>query len=275
MEYKLIAFDLDGTFLDSKKGVPAENMAAIRAAAKQGVHIVPATGRIYAGVPEELRSLPFIRYYLCINGAYVYDVKLDKCIYSADVALDTALRFYEYADGLDCIYDCYQDGIGYMSQRMYEAADEYIDDPGVLHLVKALRRTVPELKDYLREKGCAVQKLQLHFRDSAARERQLSELPQIFPELLFSTSVSSNIEVNAAEAGKGRGLAELCAYLGLSLSECAAFGDGLNDVDMLRTAGLGIVMGNAAEAVKAAADYVTLTNDDCGVAAAIRKFIKI
>lgn len=273
MNYKLLAFDLDGTFLDSKKRVPAENIAALKAAAEQGVHIVPATGRIYAGLPQELRELPFIRYFICINGAYVYDAALDSCIYSADIAPEAAIEFYEYADGLDCIYDCYQDGFGFMTQRMYDAAAEYLKDPGILRLIKTLRRTVPELKEYLREKNCGVQKLQLHFRDAASRERELAKLPQLFPELLFSTSVQSNIEVNAADAGKSRGLAELCAHLGLSLADCAAIGDGTNDIDMLRAAGLGIAMENAPSAVKAAAKRVTGNNDALGFAMAVENFI--
>ena len=71
MDYRLIAFDLDGTFLDSEKNIPERNMAALKAAAEKGVYAVPATGRIFAGIPEELKSAPFIRYYVCINGAYV------------------------------------------------------------------------------------------------------------------------------------------------------------------------------------------------------------
>lgn len=273
MNYKLLAFDLDGTFLDSKKRIPAENIAALRAAAENGVHIVPATGRIYAGLPRELRELPFIRYFICINGAYVYDAAQDSCIYSADIAPEAAIEFYEYADGLDCLYDCYQDGFGFMTRQMYDAADEYVKDPGILRLIKTMRRTVPELKAYLREKNCPVQKLQLHFRDTASRDLELAKLPSLFPELLFSTSVQSNIEVNAADAGKGRGLAELCAHLGLAPADCAAIGDGTNDIDMLRAAGLGIAMGNAAQAVKAAAERVTGTNDEFGFATAVENFI--
>ena len=60
MKYRLIAFDLDGTLLDGKKNIPPENMAALKAAAEQGMHIVPATGRIYAGLPQPLKDLPFL-----------------------------------------------------------------------------------------------------------------------------------------------------------------------------------------------------------------------
>ena len=67
---ELSSFDLDGTFLDDNKNIPPENLRAIEEAAARGVHIVPATGRTYTGLPETLRSIPFIRYYITANGAH-------------------------------------------------------------------------------------------------------------------------------------------------------------------------------------------------------------
>jgi P-type E1-E2 ATPase len=66
-------------------------------------------------------------------------------------------------------------------------------------------------------------------------------------------------------------LQHVTAILGLELSQVAAIGDGLNDIEMLREAGLGIAMGNAPEAVKSVADWVTGTNNEAGVAQAVRK----
>lgn len=273
MNCKLIAFDLDGTFLDNDKNIPQKNIDALCAAAEWGIHIVPATGRIHSGVPEALRALPFMRYYICINGAYVYDAKEDKTLYSANVPLDIALRFYEEMDKLPVMYDCYQDNSGFISQKMYDEADYYVPDKGILHLVKTLRQPVPELKEYLRQKGEDVQKLQAYFHDIPLRDSELVRLPKLFPELLFSTSVSNNIEVNSREAGKGRGLAALCRVLGIDMADTVAFGDSLNDEDMLSVAGLGIAMANALESTKRAADVLTLANDDAGVAAGIEKYI--
>lgn len=273
MNCKLIAFDLDGTFLTNDKIIPQKNIDALCAAAERGIHIVPATGRIHSGVPEAVRALPFIRYYICINGAYVYDAVEDRTIYSADVPLDIALRFYEELDKLPVMYDCYQDNSGFITQKMYDEADYYVPDKGILHLVKTLRVPVPELKAYLRQKGKDVQKLQAYFHDISLRDRELERLPKLFPELLFSTSVSNNIEVNSRLAGKGNGLKALCRELKIDIADTAAFGDSLNDEDMLSAAGLGIAMANALESTKRAADVLTLSNNDAGVAAGIEKYI--
>ena len=233
MNCRLIAFDLDGTFLDSAKNVPEKNLEALAAAAERGIYAVPATGRIYDGIPVALRTLPFMRYYICINGAYVYDAVDDAVIHRAEVPLETALKFYEYMDDKPALYDCYQNGKGYMTRAMYERAEDYIKDSGILRLLKTLRVPVPELKAYLREKGEDVQKLQAYYADTAERDRELARLPGVFPELLFSTSVENNIEVNYRTAGKGNGLAALCRHLGIDLSDTVAFGDSSNDTDML------------------------------------------
>ncbi len=273
MNCRLIAFDLDGTFLDSAKNVPEKNLEALAAAAERGIYAVPATGRIYDGIPVALRTLPFMRYYICINGAYVYDAVDDAVIHRAEVPLETALKFYEYMDDKPALYDCYQNGKGYMTRAMYERAEDYIKDPGILRLLKTLRVPVPELKAYLREKGEDVQKLQAYYADTAERDRELARLPGVFPELLFSTSVENNIEVNYRTAGKGNGLAALCRHLGIDLSDTVAFGDSSNDTDMLIAAGCGIAMANALPQVRKIADAVTLSNDECGVAEAIYKMI--
>ncbi len=273
LDCKVIAFDLDGTFLDGAKRIPPKNLEALAAAAERGIMPVPATGRIYDGIPDELRSLPFMRYYICINGAYVYDAREDKVIHEANIPLDTALEFYREMDKQPVMYDCYQDNFGFITQSMYDNAESYVFDPGILRLVKKLRTPVPELKEYLTEKGESVQKLQVYFADMELRARELSRLPRLFPELLFSTSVSNNIEVNSRAAGKGNGLAALCRALGIDTAQCAAFGDSSNDDDMLRAAGLGIAMANALDSTKRAADVMTLSNDEAGVAAGIEKYI--
>ena len=92
--YRLIAFDLDGTFLDDEKQIPEETLRAIERAAGRGVEIVPATGRIYRGIPEELKALPFIRYYILSNGAAVYDAREDKVLLREEIPADTVIASF-------------------------------------------------------------------------------------------------------------------------------------------------------------------------------------
>lgn len=274
--YRLLAFDLDGTLLDDKKKLPEENRQALIEAAARGMILVPATGRILRGIPEAIKELPFIRYYILSNGAAVVDTREGKTLYRADVPLDLALRAYDYMDTLPVIYDCYQDEIGWMSREMYERCAPYFAyEPGILDLVNRLRIRVEDFKGTLREKGRPLQKLQMYFlpEDEEERQRQLKRIPELFPDLVATSSTSNNIELNHADANKGKAMLALAQVLGVAREETLAFGDGSNDSSMLRAAGWGVAMANSTPDVKDAADEVTMSNNDAGVAKALRRIL--
>lgn len=115
-------------------------------------------------------------------------------------------------------------------------------------------------------------KVQGLFADMKEREQAWQELKQ-FDSLELVGSLKYNIEINAAGVNKGKGLLELGGILGISREEIMAFGDGDNDIAMLREVGFGVAMENADEEVKAVADYVTGSNDEDGVAKAIARFV--
>lgn len=273
MPVKLIAFDLDGTLLDGKKNIPEANLQALKTAAEAGVLLVPATGRIFTGIPETLRQLPGARYFITINGAYAYDAEEDRNLYSSELSVELCLRLIRYMDELPVIYDCYQDNWGYITRSMFQRAGEFIPDPGIMKMMRELRTPVDDLAETLRQKGRPVQKMQMHFRDLAERDRQLKLVAERFPETAVSSSLPWNIEINSAGATKGQALKALCLALGIDLCDTLAFGDGTNDLDMIRTAGIGVAMGNGAAEVKAAADWIAPGNEESGVAAGIRKFL--
>ena len=271
---RLIAFDLDGTFLDDNKKIPQENLRALEAAAAAGIHIVPATGRMFCGLPKEITALPFIRYYILINGAQVYDSLEDKIVSSADISKDTALKLYNYAENFDCLYDSYIDDRGYMNRDMYDRLEDYVDNKPYVAYMRNVRTPVDSLKDYVICRECTVQKVQYFFKNQREKERQRSLLPTLFPEIMAASSLGTNIEINSVKAGKGPALEALCVALGFTAGEALAFGDGLNDLDMIKTAGYGTAMSNSDPAVLAAACNVTeFDNNQAGVAKEIRHLL--
>lgn len=272
MSIKLILLDLDGTLLTGDKKISPANYAALERCAANGVHIVPSTGRIYSGMPQVVRDLPFVRYVVAVNGAQVYDVKEDKVLCREEIDLETAFRVYDELDKLPVIYDCYMGGFGYDDAAMYERIDEFISDPRVNAMVKNTRKPVPDLRTFLREQGCPLQKIQIFFKDMDRRARELERLPGIFPDLVVTSSITNNIEFNAKNANKGEALRFLCRHLGLDVSESMSFGDSSNDLSMIVAAGVGVAMANADGMLLDAADYVTDTNDNDGVARAIARF---
>ena len=273
MGIRLILLDLDGTLLDSKKNLPEENRAALERAAARGVVIVPASGRLYGGMPECIRALPFVRYAVGSNGAQVYDVREKKVIHRAEIPLDLAELVYDYLDTLPVIYDCYMDGSGWMDSAQYARIDEFIADPAINRMAKTVRGPVDNFRAFVAARGRPLQKIQMFFKDMDRRALELRRLAELFPELVVSSSIYNNIEMNIQSATKGEALRFLCRHLGIDVRDTMAFGDKSNDLPMIRAAGLGVAMGNADEELLAEADYVTDTNDRNGVARALERFV--
>ena len=180
-------------------------------------------------------------------------------------------------DTLPVIYDCYQGEGGFMSRSMYENCEDFFPfEPHMYEMVKRLRQPVDDLKSYLLQKGEPLQKMQVFFRprDLELRRQVLEEFPRRFPELAGTTSVSNNIEINSAKAGKGKAILALAEHLGIDPKDTVAFGDGTNDREMLELAGLGVAMENADPLVKAVADQICESNNAAGVGKTIRRLLK-
>ena len=272
-ETKLIALDLDGTLLNSDKELTERTRRALEAAAEAGIEIVPATGRLYRGMPRVVRELPFVRYVITINGAEVLDLSSGERIYSADIPAEEAVTFFAGLDSLPVIYDCYMDGWGYMTASMQERAAECITNIHSLEMVRTLRSPVPELKAFLRKEGRAVQKMQLFTADITLRDDLLGALAEKYPQFAVTTSLPNNIEINSRLADKGRALLVLAERLGIRREETMAFGDGINDLTMIRAAGTGAAMENARAEVKRAADISAPDCDHDGVARVIETIL--
>jgi len=279
-DIRIIALDLDGTLLDSQKRLSAVNREALAAAAAKGVLVVPTTGRFFGMMPPEVRDLPFVRYAITINGAQVYDRATDTAIVREEIPLDTAVRIMEELDRHDVIYDCYRHNWGWMTAALQEKAADYATNEHYLKMVRQFRRPVPELKAHLRETSDQgdVQKIMLFAtnRDASAAAACLAEITRElnarFPEIKVTSSTGNNLELNIRTAHKGNALKRFAEHLGFTLDNCMAFGDGMNDFTMVEAAGLGVAMANAEDEVKRVANYLTSSNDDDGVAQALKAF---
>ena len=269
-EIRIIALDLDGTLLNSDKKLTEENRRCLEMAKRRGVQIVPATGRFWLGIPEEIRQLA--EYAITINGARAHHAPTGRELYEACIPWAQAVEIMAYLDTLPVIYDCYMNNTGWMSAGLKEHIDTYAPDAHIGRMLHELRRPVPELKAFLTEQKQDVQKVQFFTLDPQLRLRLLQELPRRWPETAVSSALVNNVEINHARATKGAALEALAHALGCGRENVMAFGDGLNDTDMLRWAGVGVAMGNAFDGVKDAADCVTEDCDHDGVAAALKRY---
>jgi len=267
----IIALDLDGTLLDSRKELSQTNKDTLAQAAQAGWAVVPTTGRFYGAIPQIVRELPFIRYAITVNGAEVADVTSGEVIYKAEIPYEQAVEIMAFMDNYPLIYDCYQAGEAFMTAEMKEHIDEMTEEVQYRKMLKELRQPVNELKAFLMDKKQNIQKTQFVTNEPNVQKQLLEILPQKFSDIVISVTAKNNAEINNVRANKGEALWALADYLGVPRENTVAFGDAANDLSMIKAAGTGIVMANASEEVKSVADYITLSNDEDGVAFGIKE----
>jgi len=228
MDIKLVGLDLDGTLLDDDRKVRQRTIDALRLAAAHGVNLAVISGRNFLAVPEEIRALPFIRYFVLCNGAGIYDREQDKLLFQADIPLDEALALYDALEEEDVYYDCYLSDGAWTPQSHYDRIDEFVPVESHRAFLKVNRRPFADFRGALRQRGKSVWKVQSIYKDTATRDREMARLAKKFPQYTFVTAYSYNLEVNMPAATKGQGLLQLADILGLDRMQVMAFGDGGN-----------------------------------------------
>ncbi|MFY2248518.1 Cof-type HAD-IIB family hydrolase [Priestia megaterium] len=240
-EFKLIALDMDGTLLNNQQEVSEENRAAIAKAQEQGVHVVLSTGRSLLTCREYAQSLQLSSYLITVNGSEIWD--------ESGQLVERKL--------IDASH----------IEKMWNLTQEHKLNFWAVTTDKVWRGEFPE--DIASQEWL---KFGYDIPDDALREEMLKQIAGI-SDFEISNSSLTNLEINALGINKAKGVMTVCERLGISMDEVIAMGDSLNDMAMIEAAGCGIAMGNAQEAVKEAADWVTDTNVNNGVAKAISHWV--
>jgi 5-amino-6-(5-phospho-D-ribitylamino)uracil phosphatase len=278
---KLIAMDLDGTLLDSRSQVPPENARAIAEAAARGIEIVIVTGRRYHSARLIVEALPCELHLIVNNGALIKSKEGEthqRSLLAAATARRVLEATTEFRSSASVVFDRPRE-----NQVILETVDW--DDPfrgGYFRRSREYIAQVSPLTDCLKgtngtppENPIQVMFVGLCRTISEAREKlqQLDfadEFTLSFTEYL--TRDISVLDVLGQGVSKGAALAEWARRLGIQREEVMAIGDNWNDRDMLEFAGLPVVMGNCVEILKSRGWTVTLSNDENGLAEAIRKY---
>lgn len=267
---RLIGFDLDGTVLNSSKELTPRTAAAIRDAIAAGMVALPATGRTYTGVPNDVLAIPGLRYALVSNGAAIFEQ--GRLIYQNCLSVEDTLALIRLLAYFDAEASVYIDGAAYNEFINYDSFGPLITAPMRRYFLEN-RIVVPNLAAFVRQQGRPVEKLAVLFRAMPERERTRQAL-EATGLVTVSSSLDMNLEVNARTANKGAALLALAERLGIPQSGVMAIGDGDNDLEMLRAAGRAVAMGNAVPEVLALAGEVTGTEDEDGVAQVLERLIK-
>ncbi len=272
---RMVFCDLDGTLLDSDKKMSDRTRRALRVLARCGIGFVPSTGRSVVGIPREVIELSGACYAITADGATVCRLTSDGHVdlRVSTIPQDAVIGLLNLVDPSPSYIDLFSEGEAYVERGEMRKLDSFGLLPGDVAYIRSVRHEIDvTLADFVAE-GRPVERLTVFYADEAIRDAVYDYL-QERGDLACYTSQRRNIEITSATASKGSALLWLCDHLGISAGETIAFGDSLNDVSMLREAGVGVAMTNAEERVRRQANDVThLTNNESGVAEYLERFL--
>ena len=271
---KLIGIDVDGTLLNSRGQLPPDNLSAIQDAVSRGIHIAIVTGRSFFFALPAVAELPDPLTLVVHNGAIARTragETLMRRLMPRDVALDVLAATEPWRDSAVVIFDRplagqmvydrmdwehpnrsrFRDRNREIIEQVASLEDAITEDPIQVAYngsVSAMRAVIGSLAEHESRPGLAVSLTEYEHRD-------------------FSL-----VDVCTAGTTKGTGLAAVATLLGIGQHEVMAVGDNFNDRDMLEWAEIGVVMGNAVPALRDAGFERTATNDEAGLAQAIKKY---
>lgn len=268
MKYKALALDLDGTLTNKDKKVSKENKIAIEKAIEKGVQVVLASGRPLFGIEPIAKELELEKkggYILAFNGGNIVECQTGNLLYATMMPENCVRDICRLAreNGVHALTYSKDDRIVAESDT-----DQYVILEAVCNDTAILK--VDDLEKYVDYSVAKFLVVGPHEKLLIVQDALLKKYGEIL-NAFFSEDYF--LEVVPAEVAKDAALERLLNRLGISREELIACGDGMNDIPMLKYAGLAAVMDNGYEEVKAYADYLAPSNDDHGVADVINKYI--
>lgn len=245
-QYKLIALDMDGTLLNEQSEISTENAEWIQKAIDAGVTVSFSTGRGFRSALPYAEQLKLTTPMITVNGSEIWHRPhvLHKRTHMSPVDVKR-LHELALAHGEPWFW-------AYTAEDIFNK-EKWISPAG----------------DYDAHQWL---KFGFYTEDDLAREKILAEV-ESWGAFEITNSSPSNLELNPLGISKASALRELCGLMNIEMSQVIAVGDSLNDIAAIREAGLGVAMGNGQDAVKEEADFITLTNNEHGVAEVIKRYV--
>ena len=267
--YQLIAFDMDGTLLDSGKNISPDSLEAIRRADEAGKLVALSTGRCPAELAAYMEQLSALRYVIGVSGALVYDCRTGEKLFAQYLSGEEVATILAAAEGEDVMPQALGD-VGYIQRDHFDHIEEY--GMGVYRPSFEKNMILKgEVRRFIREEKPKLHKINFYCR--TPEQREIIERRLAGSGLQLVHSEITGLECSPGGITKGLGLEKLCGAIGLPAEQTIAVGDANNDLDILARAGLSVAMGNANAQVLAAADVVVADNDHGGCAEAIDRYL--
>jgi len=268
MHYQLIAMDLDGTLNNDEKCITEKTRDALMRAQQRGIRLALASARPSPGLYKERDILQLQKYggiLMSYNGGRIVDAATGTVLFETAMELQQAQFVLRQLESLP-VTPILDDGKQFFvtNKNGYKVAYECRNNQMVCSEVE-------NLADFL---TFSPVKILMSLMPEILQEVQ-SQIASFLPETLTVVQTAPfYLEVIPRSINKGQGIYDICRVLEILPENVIAFGDAQNDIPMLQAAGMGVAMGNATADTKAAADYVTLSNNEDGIAAALAYFLQ-
>ena len=288
--YKLVAIDLDGTLLNSYGEVSNKNREAIQKAIQKNVEIVLASGRPIMSVKNLANEIGCNHYMICGNGAITYDIQNGQIIYNRFLEKAKVLQIIKICEENSIFYNVYTKDTILAKNLNYNVLFYHQENASKPENKKTRITILQNIEEYVKNRkeedylkiticdndkvvfGSIIRKLRnikdVDVLDVAHMSRKIIKdgTDKISMEYYYTEITSMNVD-------KWQAVENLATKLEIKQEEIIAIGDNINDAEMVKNAGLGVMMGNSAPYIKEMADIVVSDNDNDGVAEAIEKYI--
>lgn len=288
--YKLVAIDLDGTLLNSYGELSNNNKNALKQAIEKGVEIVLTSGRPIMSVKNLANEIGCNNYMICGNGAITYDIQKEKIIFNRFLEKHKVLQIIKICEENSIFYNVYMKDTILTKNLNYNILfynQENANKPEAKRTRITIMQNIYEYvknrkeEDYLKITICDTDKV---IFESIIRKLRMIKDTEVLDVAHMSKKKikdgTDNIsieyyytEITNTNVDKWQAIEKLANKLNIAKEEIIAIGDNINDAEMVKNAGLGIMMSNAAPYIKEMADEIVKDNNEDGVAEAIEKFI--
>ncbi|WP_099468021.1 Cof-type HAD-IIB family hydrolase [Konateibacter massiliensis] len=267
MAYEMLVLDIDGTLTNSKKEISQTTKEAIKAIQARGHHVVLASGRPTPGIlpiAKELKLEEFGGYILSFNGAKVINCQTGDVIFQNTLPPEMLSQVYEAAVEEKVGIVTYDD----TSIITASEIDEYMEKESKIN-----HMPIKKVEDFISYVDYPINKCLITGEPVYLAEVEKRMKARFGDKLSIYRSEPFFLEIMPLHIDKAHSLEKLLDTLHMSREQMISCGDGYNDLTMIQYAGKGVAMANAQKEIREAADYITLSNDEDGVAHVIDKFM--
>lgn len=273
LAYKLLALNIDGTILKQNGRLQKETKEAVEFVKQKDVYVTLMTSRNLLSARKIAKALKLDSMLVAFQGAMI-GKSLDEKLYEATIPEERTFNIVQVLENYSC-------NVRLMHERYSLGNRKKVQKQLVVKTVLSSgdpffypTQFVDSLSDVLRDEPLAVPKIDVYFANEEEKNEAVAVLHQAFPTVDIIAQSSGKIEIVPSGVSKLAGLKRLGDFLGISLKEMVVIGDGIDDIRAIEAAGLGVAMGNAPAEVKKAADWVTRSNEQLGVAYMIKEHFR-